>query len=161
MRLKKWAIPSVVLFLFVFVHASRAQSPAADAQLKAAIEKYEQAFRSKDVDTVKSLLAQDVLLYEHSVRNDGLQDVFENHLKPEITEFQDLQLDFSDVRLTPGTDLALVTRQYRVRGKLRERTIDASGNETMVWKKVAGSWKIIHIHYSHPCPRPSPPAPPK
>lgn len=155
MRLK-WVIPVVVLLTLVVT--SQAQSPAADSQLKAAMEKYDRAFRAKDTDMIKSLLASDVLLYEHSVRNDGLQDVFENHLKPEITEFQDLQLDFSDVRITPATDLALVTRQYRVRGKLGERTIDATGNETMVWKKVAGSWKIAHIHYSHPCPRPSPPA---
>lgn len=156
MRLKMLAIP-VGLLLMAAV-AARAQTPAADPQLKAAIEKYERAFRHKDVETVKSLLAPDVLLYEHSVRNDGLQDVFENHLKPEILEFQDLQLEFSDVRVTPGTDLALLTRQYRVRGKLRERVIDAQGNETMVWKRVAGVWKIAHIHYSHPCPRPSPPA---
>ena len=153
MRLMKWVIP--VGLLLVLAATSQAQTPAVDSQLKAAIEKYEQAFRSKDVETVKGLLAPDVLLYEHSVRNDGLQDVFENHLKPEILEFQDLQLGFSDVRITPGTDLALVTRQYRVRGKLGERTIDATGNETMVWKKVAGSWKIAHIHYSHPCPRPA------
>lgn len=155
MRLKKWVIP--VWLLLALAATSQAQTPAAESQLKAAIEKYDRAFRAKDTETIKGLLAQDVLLYEHSVRNDGLQDVFENHLKPEITEFQDLQLDFSDVRATPGADLALVTRQYRVRGKLGERVIDATGNETMVWKKVAGSWKIAHIHYSHACPRP--PAP--
>lgn len=131
---------------------------AQESSLKAAMEKYNQAFRSKDVETVKSLLAPDVLLYEHSVRNDGLQDVFENHLKPEILEFQDLQLDFSDVRISSGADLALVTRQYRIRGKLGERIIDATGNETMVWKTVGGQWRIAHIHYSHPCPRPPVPS---
>jgi ketosteroid isomerase-like protein len=86
-----------------------------------------------------------------------LQDAFENHLKPEILEFKDLQLDYLDTRLTASADLALVTRQYRVRGKLGERVIDSTGNETIVWKKVSGSWKVAHIHYSHPCPRP--PAP--
>ena len=154
MRLRIWVLPVVL----VLAAMSWAQVPVGDSQLKTAIEKYDRAVAAKDVATVKSLLAPDVLLYEHSVRNDGLQDVFENHLKPEILEFQDLELDFSDVRITSGTDLALVTRQYRVRGKLGERVIDATGNETMVWRKVAGSWKIVHIHYSHACPRPSPPA---
>ena len=128
-----------------------------DAELKSALEKYDKAFRNKDVDTVKSLLAPAVLLYEHSVRNDGLQDVFENHLKPEIVEFEDFQMEFSDVRITPGTDLTLVTRQYKIRGRLRGRDIDAGGNETMVWKKMGAEWRIIHLHYSHPCPRPSSP----
>ena len=40
------------------------------------------------------------ILYEHSVRNAGREDVFENHLKPEILEFHDMQLEFSDIRIT-------------------------------------------------------------
>jgi hypothetical protein len=35
----------------------------------AAIARYDRAFRSKDVATVRNLLADDLLLYEHSVRN--------------------------------------------------------------------------------------------
>lgn len=146
---------STIGVLIVLVGVLHAQKP--DAALKAAIDKYDKAFQNKDVETVRSLLAPDVLLYEHSVRNDGLQDVFENHLKPEITEFEDLKVEFTDVRITPGTGLALLTRRYKVQGKLRGRDINASGNETMVWKKVGPDWKIAHIHYSHACPRPSAP----
>lgn len=128
---------------------------AQDAAVRRALEAYDQAVAKKDVETVRNLLAQDVLLYEHSVRNDGAKDAFENHLKPEILESGGLQLTFSDVRITPETDLALVTRQYRVRGKIQGREIDATGNETLVWQKLDGQWKILHIHYSHPCPKPS------
>ena len=131
---------------------------AQDAALTSAIQNYDRAFRSKDVETIRSLLAPEVLLYEHSVRNDGLQDVFENHLKPEIVEFENLQLAFSDIRITSGADLALVTRQYRIQGRLDGKEVNATGNETIVWKKMGTHWKIIHIHYSHPCPRPSAPA---
>ena len=111
------------------------------------------SFRAKDVETIRKLLAEDVLLFEHSVKNDGLEDVFGHHLKPEIEAFEDLQLDFSDVRITKVDGMALVTRDYKVKGKLGERMIDAGGNETMVWRQINGNWKIIHIHYSHPCPR--------
>lgn len=130
---------------------------AQDALFKAALEKYDRAVQTKDVEAVKSLLAPDVLLYEHSVRNDGLQDVFENHLKPEILDSRDLQLDFTDVRITGGAELTLVTRRYRIHGKLEGKVIDASGNETMVWKRIERNWKIAHIHYSHACPKLSPP----
>ncbi len=130
--------------------------------VEAALAKYDQAFRSKDVGAIRNLLAvgQHGLLgkqnlYEHSVRNIGLADAFENHLKPEIAGFEDMKAEFTDVRITPGADLALVTRQYKIEGKLRGRDITATGNETMVWKKVGDDWKIAHIHYSHPCPRPA------
>ena len=135
----------------------QAQAPKADAQLKVTVEQYDRAVATKDVATVKTLLAQDVLLYEHSVRNAGIEDVFENHLKPEIVEFEEMKMEFSDVRLDSGTDFGVLTRQYSLRGKLRGREINAKGNETIVWKKASGNWRIVHIHYSHPCPRPAPP----
>lgn len=131
---------------------------AADSQLQGAIDKYDRAVASKDVATVRTLLAPDVLLYEHSVRNAGIADVFDNHLKPEITEFEEMKMEFSDVRLDSGADFGLLTRQYHLQGKLKGREINAKGNETMVWKKLGSDWKIVHIHYSHACPRPSPPA---
>jgi len=129
--------------------------PSQNSGVDAALAKYDQAFRGKDVATIRNLLADDVLLYEHSVRNVGLADVFDNHLKPEISEFEDMKAEFTDVRITPGGNMALVTRQYKIEGKMRGRDITAAGNETMVWKKVGSEWKIAHIHYSHPCPRPA------
>ena len=148
----------VVLMLgFLAALAGALPTQAQEAGLKQATERYDRAFKSKDAETIRALLAPEVLLYEHSVRNDGLQDVFENHLKPEIVEFENWQLDFSDVRITPGSDLALVTRQYRIQGKLRGTEINAGGNETLVWQKKGTEWKIIHIHYSHPCPPPAQP----
>lgn len=151
----RWVVP----IGFAAMLVSQRPLPT-DVQLKTAIEKYDRAVQTKDVATVKTLLAPDVLLYEHSVRNAGIEDVFENHLKPEIVEFEDLKLEFSDVRLESGRDFGLLTRQYSIQGKLRGQDINAKGNETMVWRKslTDWDWKIVHIHYSHPCPRPSPAA---
>ena len=129
------------------------QAQAPETSLREALARYDKAVGRQDVEMVKSLLAPDVLLYEHSVRNVGLQDVFENHLKPEILEFENLTLEFSAIRLTVSADLALVTRQYKLQGRFRGREIDASGNETMVWKKIGTEWRVAHIHYSHPCPK--------
>jgi len=133
------------------------QATVGDSKLQAAIEKYDRAVATKDVATVRTLLAPDVLLYEHSVRNDGIDDVFENHLKPEIVEFEEMKMEFSDARLDSGADFGLHTRQYHLQGKLKGREINAKGNETMVWKRIGSDWKIVHIHYSHPCPRPASP----
>ena len=139
------------LLLFTTPLLSSAQNQ--DASVRKALDAYDQAVAKKDVETVRSLLAPDLLLYEHSVRNDGAKDAFENHLKPEILEGEGLQLSFSDLRVTASPELALVTRQYRVRGTFDGKAIDSTGNETQVWRKTDGLWKILHIHYSHACPR--------
>ena len=132
-----------------------ALTPVPQEGVKEALARYDTAFRTKDVGTIHSLLSEDVLLYEHSVRNDGREDVFKNHLEPEILQFEDMKLELSDVRITPGADLALVTRAYKLEGNYKGKPINASGNETMVWKKVGAEWRIAHIHYSHPCPKPA------
>jgi ketosteroid isomerase-like protein len=150
MNFWRWITPVGLAVIWLW----QPQPAVGDSKLQAAIEKYDRAVQTKDVETVKTLLAPDVLLYEHSVRNDGLQDVFENHLKPEITEFENMKMEFIDVRLISGTDLALLTRQYKIQGKLGGREINATGNETLVWKHIGSDWKIVHIHYSHACPRP-------
>ncbi len=125
--------------------------------VRKALDAYDQAVAKKDVDTVRMLLAPEMLLYEHSVRNDGAKDAFENHLKPEILE-GGLQLSFSDLRVTASSGLGLVTRQYRVKGTFEGKAVDSTGNETQVWKLTDGQWKILHIHYSHACPRTKPAA---
>ena len=132
-----------------------ALTPVPQEGVKEALARYDIAFRAKDVATIHSLLSEEVLLYEHSVRNDGREDVFKNHFEPEILEFEDMKLELSDVRITPGADLALVTRAYQLEGNYKGKPINASGNETMVWKKVGAEWRIAHIHYSHPCPKPA------
>jgi ketosteroid isomerase-like protein len=52
-------------------------------------------------------------------------------------------------------DVALVARQYSIQATMSGRPVDARGNETMGWRRRRGAWQVVHIHYSHPCPRPS------
>lgn len=94
-----------------------------------------------------------MVLYEHGVRNIGVQEAFDNHLKSEILEFEGVTSEFSDVKITPPKHMALVTRQYKIQGKMKDKEVTAAGNETMVWKKVGKDWKLAGIHYSHPYPK--------
>jgi ketosteroid isomerase-like protein len=141
-------------FLLVLVLPLVAAATSEEDSVRKAVSTYDQAVAKKDVEVVRTLLAPEMLLYEHSVRNDGAKDAFENHLKPEILEADGLQLLFSDLRVTANSGLALVTRQYQVKGTFQGKAVDSTGNETQVWKQSGGQWKLIHIHYSHPCPRP-------
>ncbi len=133
--------------------AAASAQAAPEAEIRVAVERYNQAMITKDLAGLKAMLAPDVVLYEHSVRNIGLEDVWEHHLRPEVAGFEGMQAEFTDLRVWAGGDVAVVTRQYRIQATMNGRPIDASGNETMGWTKRDGGWKVIHIHYSHPCPR--------
>jgi uncharacterized protein (TIGR02246 family) len=143
-------------FLCVAAHTrpSRAQGPAGEAEVRAAVAAYNRAFTSKDLPALKALLASDVVLYEHSVQNIGLDDVWEHHLQPEVAAFEGTRAEFTDVRVWVEGGVALVTRQYHIRATMNGKPVDARGNETMGWARRDGEWRVVHIHYSHPCPRP-------
>ncbi|HEX9580185.1 MAG TPA: nuclear transport factor 2 family protein [Gemmatimonadales bacterium] len=149
------AAAAATLLVLAMPRASAAQQPA-ESQVRAAVEHYNQAFLGKDLPALHALLAPDVILYEHSVKNIGLDDVWDNHLRPEVEAFENTKGEFTDVRVWVSGDVALVTRQYSIQATMRGRAIDARGNETMGWVRRDGEWKVIHIHYSHPCPRPAP-----
>lgn len=128
---------------------------SAEADVRAAVERYNAAFVGKDLPALKALLAPDIVLYEHSVRNIGLDDVWEHHLRPEVEAFQDTKAAFTDVRVWVDGNVALVTRQYAIQATMNGKPIDARGNETMGWVRRGARWHVVHIHYSHPCPRPA------
>ncbi len=144
---------SVTMFCAALV-APAAAAQAPDAGVRAAVEQYNRAMVTKDLPALKSLLAPDIVLFEHSVRNIGLDDVWEHHLKPEVSAFENMRAEFTDVRISVTSDIALVLRQYSIQATMNGKPIDARGNETMVWARREGAWRVIHIHYSHPCPRP-------
>lgn len=123
-----------------------------EASVRAAVEEYNRAMVQKDLPALKALLAPDIVLYEHSVKNIGLDDVWDHHLKPEVEAFEGTKAEFSDVRVWVAGDVALVTRQYRITATMAGKPVDASGNETMGWMRRDGQWKVVHIHYSHACP---------
>jgi len=143
-----------ILALFATVGPVQGQQPD-ESSLRAAVEAYNRAFLGKDLAALKALLAPDVVLYEHSVRNIGLDDVWENHLRPEVEAFEDTRGEFTDLRVWLSQGVGLITRQYSIQATMRGRPIDARGNETMGWVYRDGGWKVVHIHYSHPCPRPA------
>lgn len=135
--------------------ASVAAAQAPDSAVRAAVASYNRAFAASDLVALKALLAPDIVLYEHSVRNVGLDDVWEHHLRPEVEAFKDMRADFSDERVWVSGDAAIVTRQYDIRATMNGKPIQARGNETMGWMRRDGRWQVVHIHYSHPCPKPA------
>jgi ketosteroid isomerase-like protein len=150
-------MPSLLLLLLLLLWpaSSLVAQSGAEAEVRAAVGRYNQAMISKHLPALKAMLAEDIVLYEHSVRNIGLDDVWEHHLKPEVEAFEGMKAEFPDLKIWVAGDVAVVTRQYSIQATMKGRPVDARGNETMGWIKRNGEWKVIHIHYSHPCPRPS------
>lgn len=119
---------------------------------------YDAAFNAKDLDKLGSFYHPDVTIYEGGGINNGWVDYRDNHLGPELKQFENLQFGHSNtkVHLLPGGQTAYATSEYSLKAKMGEREIDARGLETLVLVKGSdGAWKIRHSHTSsRPARRP-------
>lgn len=126
------------------------QHRAAEAEVRAAIEAFNDAYASNSVDKYFNYYASDAMVYFYGARQD-LSAYHEDWAEMvaaggavEKNELSDLQ-----VRVMPGGDVAVAS--YFVDYRLREPDGDVStakAFESEVWQKVGDDWKIVNLHYS-------------
>ena len=80
----------LIAFIALLIGAVALSIHSKDNTLQVTLDRYDQAVQNKDLETVRSVLSPDIIVYEQSVINFGLQDAFENHLKLEIADFENL-----------------------------------------------------------------------
>ena len=139
-----------------------AQAPGGN-EIKAWLGSYDDAFNAKDLTRLAVFYHPDVTIFEGGGVNTGWADYRDHHLGPELEEMQQPAFSHSNVvvnMLDKGGHSAYVTSEYRLRARVKDRDVDASGLETLVVVRGRdGAWKIRHSHTSSRR-RPSSPAPP-
>ena len=131
--------------------AAPAQSAGDAAAVEAWLKGYDAAFNAKDLEKLGSFYHPDVTIYEGGGTNNGWADYRDNHLGPELKEFQNLQFAHSNTKVNLLGDgrAAYVTSNYTIKARMGEREIDSGGLETLVLLKGSdGGWKIRHSHTS-------------
>ena len=73
-----------------------------------------------------------------------------HHVEPEKDALEFLSLDFSNIEINFEQDFAWAVADTRVKGKVRKsgKTFDKKGYQTFLFRKVNGSWKVVHTHSS-------------
>ncbi len=120
------------------------------ADLQAAIEGFNDAYATNDVDGYFSFYAEDATVYFYGERQDMAayhkewQSLMDDGGGVEMNVMSDLV-----VQLMPGGDVAIATSFIDNRTRYADGTIDeARAFETDVWQKIDGAWKIISLHFS-------------
>ena len=86
---------------------------------------------------------------ESGGQNVGLTDLVEHHVEPEGKSIQ-LDLNFNNPAIHIEGDFAWVIVDTEVKGTILKsgRKIHNRGYETIILKKISGTWKVIHTHSS-------------
>jgi uncharacterized protein (TIGR02246 family) len=141
-----FAVALVALTYLSPVSAQSNDARSIDEWLKG----YDAAFIAKDLDRLARFYHPDVTIYEGAGVNNGWADYRDRHLGPELKAFENLEFGHANRRVHMlGDRAAYVISEYFIKAKMKGRTLDSIGRETLVVEKQAdGTWKIRHSHTS-------------
>jgi ketosteroid isomerase-like protein len=129
--------------------ASPADSVSAAAQPAAAtVDAFHAALRRGDTAAASALLTDDVLVFEEGRAERSKAEYAARHLGADAAFSQSVAGVVSRRRGYAEGDFAWIATEGRTKGKYRGTKVDRTTDETMVLRRVAGTWKIVHIHWS-------------
>ena len=145
-----------MLRLFVFAVSLLAALPAAaqsasevEAQVRDAEQKYNAAYAANDLPAYFGYLADDFAQWLPSGRTDKAS--YQQSWTRFITnggKVLSAELSEVQIKVGPSGDSAVASYILSVRTQSARGVTDDKYQETDVWFKRNGAWKVIYLHYS-------------
>jgi ketosteroid isomerase-like protein len=123
-----------------------------EKDIRQRVENLIEAVRSKDLDTVKTIFAPDLVSFdiEPPLQHLGAEAKWKNWVAV-FTAFQQIDYETRDLTITVSGDLAVVHSVNRISGAM------TNGNKIGYWlrwtacfRRIDGYWLIAHDHVSVP-----------
>lgn len=151
------AFGAIAFGLNLLAPASAAQT-AEEKAVRDVLTREAAAVEKGDLSALDKIWAnsEDVTVFESGHANYGWTDYRNNHLAPELKEFQNTKYSFSDLKIKVDGKTAWATFKYALEASVSGRNIQSGGLATAVLEKRDGRWQIIHWHSSAPRRQPSP-----
>jgi ketosteroid isomerase-like protein/mono/diheme cytochrome c family protein len=113
-----------------------------------AVQSLHEAMSAGDARRVESLLDAQVLIMEGGNVERSRSEYASHHLAADLKFMKGLTYRLE--RQTGDTvgDLAWVASEARINGTREGKPTDVSSTETLVLKKSAAGWKVVHVHWS-------------
>ncbi|NIW36754.1 MAG: DUF4440 domain-containing protein, partial [Gemmatimonadetes bacterium] len=91
---------------------------------------------------------EDVTVYEGGRVDAGWLAYRDGHLRPELEALAKRRLRFEDVSIRLAGNTAWATCRYRLTAVRDGERVTADGLGTLVFRKFAGRWRVVHAHMS-------------
>ena len=123
-----------------------------EAEIRELIDRFAKAFRAKDVNGIMSFFAPEIVSFDILPPLAAVgAEIFVAHWQEFFAAYQSLDVEFPDVSITAGDDVAFSHCLHRVKGTLK------NGQQTDWWlrwtagyRKTNGKWLIVHEQVSVP-----------
>jgi ketosteroid isomerase-like protein len=131
------------------VRTPSGEPPEADTvRVRRAIEAIALAFENGDLSTLDTIYHDSVTVFESGMIDQGWIEYRDGHLAPEMEALRDRRLLFDDIRVHLAGSTAWATCQYSLSGISDDGQVAVQGVVTMVFRKLAGRWRLVVSHSS-------------
>jgi ketosteroid isomerase-like protein len=113
-----------------------------------AVVAFHQALQSGDKAKARSLLVDDVLMFEGGVERSADQYA-KHHMLADMQYLAAVDTKSLEHQVTISGNMALSISRSKTTGNYQDKAVDYEGLETMVLNQSDGKWKISHIHWSN------------
>ena len=132
--------------LALVIAAPAMAAPSAEAE--AVVDTFHSALAKGDTKGAAALLADDALIFEEGRAERSKAEYAAHHL-PADAAFSQAVKSTTIRRASDWADgLAWVASEGRMKGAYKGKPVDRLTTETMVLRKTADGWRIVHVHWS-------------
>lgn len=106
------------------------------------------ALASGDTAMIEALLDPQVLILESGGAERSRAEYAAHHMRSDMAFLKDAEYTLLHRTGDEAGDLAWVASEARIAAQSRGQPVDLASAETLVLKKLAGGWRIVHVHWS-------------
>ena len=149
----------IIMMLLIFVsfitaaHGNKSKDEGVfkglDSAAAKAVQAFHQALESGDTKLARSLLADDVTVFEGGRVERSADEYAQHHMLADMKFSAAMDSELLEHQVTVFGNTAISASRSHTTGTYNGKARDYQGMETLVLEKQQGGWKIKHIHWSH------------
>ncbi len=149
-----WPLLAAILVAACTVERADVRTPSGEApeadttRIRRLVDLIADAYQTGDLTGLDTIYDEGVTVYEGGRADRGWMTYRDGYLAMEIEMLSERRLDFEDVEIRLAGSTALVTCSYRLTALRDGEPIAVQGLGTMVFRRFAGRWRLIHSHTS-------------
>jgi ketosteroid isomerase-like protein len=125
-------------------HSNKAMLPA-----EKAIYSFHQALKQGNKKEARELLDDNVIIYEGGRVERTADEYADHHMLADMAYLAAINNETLEHNVKVAGDTAYSMSRTKSTGQFKGKTIDHESMETIILRRIAGSWKITHIHWSN------------
>lgn len=119
-----------------------------DTKVGEVVAELHTALRSSDEATIRSILADDVLIFEGSGAERSLEEYASHHMKSDMKFLKNMDTELLERNIMIHGDIAVSSSRSKMTGKYKNKDFNKVTVETLILKKSNDGWKVIRVHWS-------------